>query len=64
MNEPDSAPTNDTPEESKNHDFADQSQNVLTKLLAAANKKYHFEFELYGWIIGIIGILLLAVIFS
>lgn len=49
--------TSDTAEEIK-----EKARNILGKLIDAGNKKYHFSFDMYGWVIGFIALILLLLI--
>lgn len=39
-----------------------QLQNFGAKLLAVGNKQYEFKFQLNGWVIGLIAVLLVALL--
>jgi hypothetical protein len=49
--------TQDTTEELKKN-----ARNIFTKMIDAGNKKYHFSFEVYGWVMAIIGLILLLLV--
>jgi hypothetical protein len=39
-----------------------QAKNVADKLLALASKKYHINFEIYGWVIALAALILLIIL--
>jgi hypothetical protein len=39
-----------------------QAKNVADKLLALASKKYHFNFEVPGWVIALVVLILLIIL--
>lgn len=49
--------TSDTAEELK-----EKARNIFTKMIDAGNKKYHFSFDIYGWVIAILALILLLLI--
>lgn len=53
---------NKSPEDSSSSDFEDKAKSFFDKVVEAGNRKYGFNFEVHGWIIGIVSILLLILI--
>lgn len=44
------------------NEIKQQAKNVVDKLLALASKKYHFDFEVYGWVIALVVVILLVIL--
>jgi hypothetical protein len=43
-------------------EIKEQAKSVWEKLLSLATRKYRIEFEIYGWLIALIALLLLILI--
>jgi hypothetical protein len=44
------------------NEFKQQAKNVGEKLLALATRKYHVDFEIYGWAIALAALILLLIL--
>lgn len=44
------------------NEIKQQARNVAEKLLALATRKYHVDFEIYGWAIALIAVIFLLIL--
>lgn len=51
----------DTPRDTAS-EIKQQAKYVADKLLALASKKYHIDFEIYGWALALIVVVLLILL--
>ena len=50
-----------TPRDTAN-EIKQQAKHVADKLLALASKKYHVDFEIYGWVIALAVVIRLVIL--
>ncbi|HEY3488177.1 MAG TPA: hypothetical protein VGL10_08930 [Gammaproteobacteria bacterium] len=44
------------------NEIKQQAKNAADKILALASKKYHINFEIYGWAIALVVLILLIIL--
>ena len=49
-------------EDKKTEELKESASNIGLKILDALKKKYHFSFDIYGWIIALAAVILLILI--